>query len=104
MLLRKNKLSVIYLDQNLGSTTIKNGLYQCSFFSEGSELDINCSCKPTDRTIIGTEGFSMTGVIIGIGPWVVVLDAQIKFSFLAIDLKYITLVEKDLSKQISSYL
>jgi hypothetical protein len=27
MLLRKNKLSVIYLDQNLGSTTIKNGLY-----------------------------------------------------------------------------
>jgi hypothetical protein len=46
----------------------------------------------------------MTGVIIGIGPWVVVLDAQIKFSFLAIDLKYITLVEKDISKQITSYL
>ncbi len=55
------------------------------FSSEGSELDINCTCKPTDRTI-GIEGFPMIGVITGIGPCVVVLDAQIKFSFLAIDL------------------
>jgi len=41
----------------------------------------------------------MTGVIIGIGPCVVVLEAQFTFSFLAVDLQYTTLVEKDIKKK-----